>query len=110
MPVLLSRPAFNRAVLDRVEWLATNRPEEQLDHFLGALAIVREQIARAPLHGTPLQRDDRHVLRMRLFPRPLPYLVYYAHPRSEPIAEIYLVRLYASGQDRPEADMSTWPW
>lgn len=108
MPVLVPRPAFSRAVLDHIEWLATNRPEEQLDHFLGALAIVREQIARAPLHGPALQQDEQYVLRMRLFPRPLPYLVYYAHRKSEPIAAIYLVRLYGSGQDRPEMDPSGW--
>lgn len=99
-----------RAVAERIEWLAENRPQEQLDNFLGGLVVVREQIARAPLQGPSLQEDERHVLRLRLFPRPLPYLVYYAHPKVEPITEIYLVRLYGSGQDRPEADLSTWPW
>ena len=108
--MLRARPAFRQAVVERIEWLAENRPEEQLDHFLGALAIVRAQIERSPLLGPVLQEDDRHVMRMRLFPRPLPYLVYYAHAKREPITEIYLVRLYASGQDRPEVDLSEWPW
>lgn len=99
-----------RAVAERIEWLAENRPQEQLDNFLGALAVVREQIARAPLQGPPVTHDEHHVLRLRLFPRPLSYLVYYAHPKVEPIVEIYLVRLFGSGQDRPEADMSRWPW
>lgn len=93
-----------------MEWLAENRPAEQLDEFLSALALVREQIERAPLQGPPLQQDERHVLRLRLFSRPLPYLVYYAYRKREPIAEIYLVRLYGSGQDRPELDLSAWPW
>lgn len=110
MPVLLPRRAFIRAVTEQVAWLAEHRPEEHLDHFLDALAIVQAQIERAPLRGSPQQQDERHVLRLRLFPRPLPYLVYYAHPRSDPIREIYLVGLYASGQDRPELDMSAWPW
>lgn len=110
MPVLVQRPEFIQDVLDRVEWLVHHRPEEQLDHFFVALAVVREQIARAPLQGAPLRQDERYVLRLRLFLRPLPYLVYYAHPKTEPMAEIYLVHLYGSGQDRPEADMSMWPW
>jgi hypothetical protein len=47
---------------------------------------------------------------MRLFPRPLPYLVYYGPGRERPLTEIYLVRLYGSGQDREDVDMSDWPW
>ena len=106
MPAVIERPEFIADVLGRIEWLARYRPEEQLDHFLGALMIVRDQIARGPLRGSPLRQDERHVMRMRLFPRPLPYLVHYAHAKREPITEVYLVRLYASGQDRPGSDMS----
>jgi len=47
---------------------------------------------------------------MRLFPNPLPYLVYYGHAKVEPIGEIYLVRLYASGQRRARFSVSEWPW
>lgn len=108
--MVVERPEFVADVLGRIRWLTEHRPEEQLDHFFGALAIVRGQIERAPLRGAPLRADERFVLRQRLFPRPLPYLVHYVHPRGDPIMEIYLVRLYASGQDRSEADMSTWPW
>lgn len=110
MPVVVQRPEFIADVLGRIEWLAQHRPEEQLDHFLAALAIVRRQVERAPLRGAPLREDERFVLRQRLFPRPLPYLIHYAHRKGGPIAEIHLVRLFGSGQDRPEADMSTWPW
>lgn len=111
MPVLLlPRPAFIRAVNERIEWLAENRSEEQLDSFLAGLTQVREWIARNPRAGPPIREDERHVLRMRLFPRPLPYLVYYGHAKRETIAEVYLVRLFGSGQDRPEFDMSEWPW
>lgn len=108
--LIVERPEFIADVRGQIGWLAEHRPEEQLDHFIGALTIVRQQIERAPLHGSPLQQNERYVLRMRLFPRPLPYLVYYGHPRGEPIAKIYLVGLYASGQDRPELDLAAWPW
>lgn len=110
MPVLHPRPAFIQAVNERIAWLAENRDEEQLDHFLAGLATMRERIERTPEAGPPLQWSDAQVLRMRLFPRPLPYLVYYGHLRVRPITEIYLVRLYGSGQDRDELDMSEWPW
>jgi len=111
VPVLVvERPEFIDDVFGRVEWLAQHRPEDQLDHFLAALAMVREQVARAPLRGAPVRQNDRYMLRSRLFPRPLPYLVHYAHPKAEPISEIHLVRLYGSGQDRPEIEMSAWPW
>lgn len=111
MPVVLRpRRAFVRAVTERISWLAENRDEDQLDTFLTGLAEVRRRIERNPEAGTPLNGSETHVLRMRLFPRPLPYLVYYGHPRSGPVTEVYLVRLYASGQDREDFDMSGWPW
>lgn len=111
MPVvLLPRRTFIRAVNERITWLAENRDEGQLDTFLSGLAEVRRRIERNPEAGGPLKWSDTHVLRMRLFPRPLPYLVYYGHPRAQPVTEVYLVRLYASGQDREAFDMSEWPW
>lgn len=110
MPVLVQRPKFTADVLGRVAWLAEHRPEDQLDHFLAALAMVREQVARAPLRGAPVRQDGHAIMRLRLFPRPLPYLVYYAHRKIEPITEVHLLRLFGSGQDRPEIEMSAWPW
>lgn len=111
MPVVvLQRPAFFRAVSERIRWLAEDRGEGQLDSFLAALADVRRRIERDPEAGPPLRTSDTHVLRMRLFHRPLPYLVYYGHPRARPVTEVYLVRLYGSGQRREDLDMSEWPW
>lgn len=110
MSAVVERPEFIADVLGRIEWLAQHRPEEQLDHFLLALALVQRQIERAPRQGAPLRQNERFVLRQRLFPRPLPYLLHYVHRTAEPITEIYLVRLYASGQDRPQVDLSQWPW
>lgn len=110
MPTLLPRPAFIAAVNARIAWLAENRSEEQLDSFLSGLAEVRRRIDQSPEAGPPLRSNDADVLRMRLFPRPLPYLVYYGHRRERPLMEIYLVRLYGSGQAREDFDMSQWPW
>jgi hypothetical protein len=110
MPVLLLRPAFIAAVNERIEWLAKNRSEEQLDNFLNGLAEIRPRIEQMPAAGTPVKRTDTHVLRMRLFPRPLPYLVYYGHRVEAPLPEIYPIRLYGSGQHREGLDMSDWPW
>ena len=107
---LLPRTEFVSAVNQRIEWLAENRTEEQLDAFLAGLSWVRDRIAQAPQGGSLVRKDKHHALRMRLFPRPLPYLVYYAHQQAEPITEVYLVRLYASGQRRPRVTMSSWPW
>lgn len=110
MPVLLLRPAFIAAVHERIDWLGEHRSEDQLDSFLAGLGHVRDRIKRYPEAGSPVKQDATHVLRMRLFPRPLPYLVYYGHRLAHPIDEVYLVRLYGSGQHRPELDMSDWPW
>lgn len=110
MPILLPRPAFIAAVNERIAWLAENRTEEQLENFLSGLSDARRRIEQSPEAGPPLKRSRTHVLRMRLFPRPLPYLVYYGHAREQPPTEIYLIRLYGSGQDREDFDMSDWPW
>lgn len=110
MPVLLPRPALIATVNDRIVWLAENRSEEQLESFLSGLAEVRRRIEQSPEAGPPLRRSDTHVLRMRLFPSPLPYLVYYGHRVEQPLTEIYPIRLYASGQERQGFDMSEWPW
>lgn len=79
---MLPRPAFIRAVSARLE------------NFLTALNSVRERIATAPLAGPIVNEDVRHVLRMRIFPRPLPYVAYYGHTRAtaSKITEVYLVR------------------
>jgi hypothetical protein len=107
---LLPRPAFISAVNECIAWLGENRPEDQLDHFLFGLTWVRDRIAERPGAGPIVRQDAHHVLRLRLFPKPLPYLVYYAHPRRDPLPELYLVRLYGSGQRRQRLSMSGWPW
>jgi len=112
-PILLPRPTFVQAVRKRLEWLGENRSEEQIDGFLAGLRAVRERIQNAPLAGPIVRQDAQHLLRMRLFPRPLPYLVYYGHEHAtdtSQVREIYLVRLYGSGQKREGIDMSEWPW
>lgn len=111
MPVrLLVRPAFIEAVTERLDWLAENRTEDHLDNFLAALTSVRDGIRRNPQRGPIVRQDAHHVLRMCLFPRPLPYLVYYAHRKAHPITEVQLVRLFGSGQRRPKIRMAQWPW
>ncbi len=110
MPVLLPRPAFIAAVNERIDWLAEHRGEEQLEHFLNGLAAVRSRIEQSPAAGPPVKRSDTHVLRMRLFPRPLPYLIYYGHRVEQRLTEIYLIRLYGSGQEHEIFEMSDWPW
>lgn len=110
MPILLLRPAFIAAANARIAWLRENRDEEQLESFLSGLADVRQRIEQSPEARPPVKWSATHVLRMRLFPRPLPYLVFYGHRLEQPVTEIYLARLYGSGQNREEFDMSEWPW
>ena len=107
--VRLSR-AFRAQVAERLAWLAEHRAEEQLDLFVLALEQVHRSIGRYPAAGPVVRRDGRHVLRYRLFPRPLPYLLYYGHRATEPIREVILLALFGSGQDRRNADRSEWPW
>jgi len=108
--VLLPRPRFVAAVVGRIAWLGEHRGEEQLEHFLSGLDSVRKRIEQRPEAGPPLKWSETHVLRMRLFPRPLPYLVYYSPALTKPVTEVYLVRLYGSGQRHEDFDMSEWPW
>jgi plasmid stabilization system protein ParE len=107
---VLVRPEFVRTVVARVGWLVVNREPSQIDRFLDGLEIVRQRIALSPEAGAALRESGGYVLRQRLFPRPLPYIAYYAHRTRRPITEVYLVRLYAFGQARDELDMSEWPW
>ncbi len=107
---LLVRPLFVEAVSAHLDWLAEHRAEEHLEHFLAGLRWARDRIEQNPAHGAIVRQDARHVLRMCLFPRPLPYLVYYAHQRTNRVSRVYLVRLFGSGQRRPRIAMSRWPW
>lgn len=110
MANLRLRPAFIADVRGRIEWLAEHREEEQLESFLTGLASVRAAITRDPRAGAVVREDERYVVGLRLFPRPLPYVVYYAHEKTQRVAEIYLVRLFGAGQDRSGFDLSDWPW
>jgi plasmid stabilization system protein ParE len=107
---VVPRPEFVAAVEARIGWLGEHRPEDQLDAFLAGLTAVRDRIARHPRAGRVVRKGAGYTLRLRLFPRPLPYLVYYAHANDEPLRKAYLVRLYASGQRRREVNMKEWPW
>ncbi|MDO8563274.1 MAG: hypothetical protein Q7S25_05480 [Candidatus Limnocylindria bacterium] len=105
-----SRSQWNCSAVRR-RWQFPQRTSHVLEHFPAGLARVRERIEQRPAAGTPQKQDDAYVLRMYLSPRPLPYLVYYAYRRrQQPIREIFLMRLYASGQDRLDFGMSEWPW
>ena len=106
----MASPAFLIALRTRLTWLAEHRDEEQIESFLTALESVRRRIARFPEAGPIVKRDTAHVLRLRLFPRPLPYLVYHGHAARRPIREVVMVGLYASGQQREATDMAEWPW
>jgi len=110
VPDLLARPAFIRDVIARIDWLAEHRSEEQLETFVAGLSVVRASIVRWPKAGAVVREDGRNVLRSRLFPRPLPYVVYYSHRRSGRIRGIELVRLFGAGQERSAINMSDWPW
>jgi plasmid stabilization system protein ParE len=101
---------FRAQVAERLAWLAEHRAEEQLEHFAIALEQLRRSIGRYPAAAPVVRRDERHVLRYRLFPRPLPYLLYYGHGSADPIREVILLALFGSGQDRAEVDRSEWPW
>lgn len=107
--VRLSR-AFRAQAAERLAWLAEHRAEEQLEHFVIALEQVRRSIGRYPAAGPVVRRDERRVLRYRLLPRPLPYLLYYGHRATEPIREVVLLAMFGSGQDRTDVDRSEWPW
>ncbi len=50
------------------------------------------------------------IVRQRRFPAGLPYVVYYAHLREDPIATIYLTHLFHERQRRPRVKPSEWPW
>ena len=102
--------SFIRDVNERVAWLAQHRDADQLHRFVAGLEEVRRRIEDSPEAGATVRSSATNVIRMRLCTPPLPYLVYYAHPRSRPVRRAFLLRLYASGQRREETDLSEWPW
>ncbi len=81
-------------------WLQENRHEDQVDSFLLALRILRARIARYPEAGAILRQDGAVIVRVRLFPRPLPYLVHYSHAATRPVNEVFLLRIFGAGQRR----------
>lgn len=110
MPVVHTRPAFEAAVTERIEWLAENAPEEWLDNFLSALATLRSDLGQFPEAWPIVKQDARVVVRRRAFPSGLPYVLYYAHLRREPLAVVYLTHLFHERQRRPAVDLRQWPW
>lgn len=110
MPVVFPRPAFERAVIDRMVWLGANAPEEWLDNFVAGLETLRRSLERFPGSGTIVRQDERVVLRARTLPGGLPYIVYYTHLREDPIREVFLSRLFHERQRRPRLRRAEWPW
>lgn len=110
MPVVHVRPAFERAITERIAWLQENAPEEWLDSFLAGLDAARRNLEQFPETWPVLKPDERVVLRARSFPSGLPYIVYYTHRRERPVREIFLSRLFHERQRRPRLRLSDWPW
>lgn len=111
MAVVEARPAFEKAVIARIAWLAENAPEEAwLDDFLAALEALRRAVALMPEAAPPLKQDGRVIVRQRRFPSALPYIVYYAHQREDPVTTVYLTHLFHERQRRPRIDLHDWPW
>ena len=105
------RPAFEAAVLARIEWLAENAPEASwLDNFLAALETLRQDLAFMPEASPQLKQDARVIVRQRRFPSGLPYVVYYAHLREDPVRTVYLTQLFHERQRRPQVQLRNWPW
>jgi hypothetical protein len=110
VPVVHVRPAFERAVTERIAWLEDNAPEEWLNKFLSALEDLRRDIEQFPGASPSAKQDERVVVRQKRFPRDLPYFVYYAHAREDPVREVFLTHLFHERQRRPRLDLSRWPW
>jgi len=108
--VVEARPAFEAAVVSRIVWLGEHAPEAWLDNFLAALETLRREIGSFPDAAPPLKQDARVVVRQRRFPAGLPYVVYYAHLREEPVRTVYLTHLFHERQRRPQIDLGEWPW
>lgn len=111
MALVEPRPAFEGAITSRLAWLAENAPEAAwLDNFVAALETLRRDIAFMPEAG-PLLKQDAHVaVRQRRFPSGLPYIVYYAHLREDPVRAVYLTHLFHERQRRPRIALRDWPW
>ena len=110
MAVVEPRPAFETAVIARIVWLGENAPEAWLDNFLAALDTLRRDIGFLPEAAPALKQDARVVVRQRRFPAGLPYIVYYAHLREDPVTTVYLTHLFHERQRRPQVDVRDWPW
>lgn len=110
MPVVHVRPAFERAVTERIAWLADNAPEEWLDNFLAALADLRQELEQFPGLGSTVKGDERVVVRQKRFSRGLPYFAYSVHLRETPVREVFLTHLFHQRQRRPRLNLSQWAW
>lgn len=110
MALVQPRPAFERAVIERIRWLQEHAPGQWLDDFLTGLDVVRRDLEMFPEAWPAVMQDDRVVLRVRPFPDPLPYLVYYTHRRETPIRVVFLSRLLHQRQRRPRLQRRAWPW
>lgn len=104
------RPAFERAALERIGWLAENAPEDWLVSFLAALDDLRRDLERFPELGAMVRQDQRVILRRKRLTRELPYVVYYAHLPGRQVRELFLTHLFHERQRRPRLDRSAWPW
>jgi hypothetical protein len=110
LAVVEPMPAFEAAVIARIAWLGENAPEAWLDNFLAALDTLRRDIGFFPEASPPVKQDSRVIVRQRRFPAGLPYVVFYAHMREDPVAIVYLTHLFHERQRRPRIALKDWPW
>lgn len=108
--IVHARPAFEHAVIRRIEWLAEHAPEEWLNSFVSALETLHREVESFPEAWPPVKEDARVVVRRRGLPGGLPYVVYYTHLREHPIRDCYLTHLFHERQRRPRIALAQWPW
>lgn len=88
-------------------WLAAEDRTEWIPNLLRGIAEVVHLLRRFPEVGVEIAEDEGLVLR-RLRLRRYPYVVWYAYERRRRIADVWLVRLFAAHQDRPDPDPTAW--
>lgn len=110
MAVVELRPAFEAAVIARIQWLGKHAPEAWLDNFLAALESLRRDIGFFPEAAPTLKQDALIVVGQRRFPAGLPYVVYYAHLREDPVTTVHLTHLFHERQRRRQIELGDWPW
>jgi len=104
---ILLHQDFLRDARRHEEWLVRSGRQEWLANLLTGIEEVAGLFRRFPAIGQVAAEDERVVLRWLPFRR-YPYIVWYVYRRREPIAEVWLVRLFGAHQDRPDPDATSW--